>query len=551
MPDQQTAPSAAQVVAAIDIGANAIRMALAEVFPDGRIEVLERLHRAARLGQDTFRRGRLGGESMRAALAVLRDFRQVVDLYQAQRIRAVATSAVREASNADTFLDRIFLSTGFHVDVIDTSEECRLTVSAVRQSLGSRLAPPEQSPKTTLKMEPKGTIPFSLQENWDSPGQTGDSPQVLALIADVGGGSTLLTLLENGQIDTSQSLRLGSIRLQEMFSISEESPERSADLLRQHISTALDNVQMPVPLTAITTFVAVGGDARFAAREIGRSAESADLAIVQSADFDAFVDRCERCTAEELSKRHGLPFAEVETVNPALLVLQILLHATRAEQMLVSQVSMRDGLLLELAREVTGREDEDLVQGVIHSALTLAEKYHADVNHAWNVAAVAVQFFDSLQADHGLNQRHRLLLRVAALLHEIGGYVSSRAHHKHSEYLIGNSEIFGLNRNEINIIAEVARYHRRSIPRAQHVNFMALRREDRVVVGKLAALLRVADALIRGHYRRAQEIRLDRRGDDLFVTLPGANRLLEQRALDAKDDLFEEIFGLKIRLEEE
>jgi exopolyphosphatase / guanosine-5'-triphosphate,3'-diphosphate pyrophosphatase len=544
MPDPKTTPPTVQIVAAIDIGANAIRMVLAEVFGDGRIEVLERLQRAARLGQDTFRRGRLGAESMRAALRVLRDFRQVVDLYKAQRIRAVATSAVREASNADTFLDRIFLSTGFHVDVIDTSEECRLTVSAVRQSLGPRLEPPKGT--TT---SPNGTASFSLHENWGSPQFV--APPVLTLIADVGGGSALLTLLENGEIAASQSLRLGSIRLQEMFSTSEESPQRSADLLRQHISTALDNLQMPVPLSEINTFVAVGGDARFAAREIGLIAESADLAIVQSADFDDFVDRCERCTPEDLSKRHGLPYAEAETLNPALLVLQILLHAARAGQMIVSQASMRDGLLLELAREVTGRDDEDLVRGIIHSTTSIAEKYHVDVNHAQNVAEVSVQMFDLLQSDHGLNKRHRLLLRVAALLHEVGGYVSNRAHHKHSEYLIGNSEIFGLNRNEINIVAQIARYHRRSIPRAQHPNYMALRREDRVVVGKMAALLRVADALIRGHYRRAQELRLDRHGDELLITLPGANRLLEERALAAKGDLFEEIFGLKIRLMEE
>jgi exopolyphosphatase/guanosine-5'-triphosphate,3'-diphosphate pyrophosphatase len=517
MPDQKVIPTAAQVVAAIDIGSNSIRMALAEVFGDGRIEVLERLQRAARLGQDTFRRGRLGGESMRAALNVLRDYRQVVDLYKAARIRAVATSAVREASNADTFLDRIFLGIGFHVDVIDTSEECRLTVSAVRQSIGP---------------------------HWG-----GD--RRLTLIADVGGGSTLLTLLENGEIAISQSLRLGSIRLQEMFSTSEESPQRSADLLRLHISNALDNLPMPVSLGEIKTFVAVGGDARFAAREIGVPTESLDLATVELPDFDAFVDRCERYTPEELSKRHGLPFAEAETLNPALLVLQILLHAARAERMLVSQVSMRDGLLLELAREVTGQEDEDLLQGIIRSATSIAEKYHADANHARNVAEVAVRLFDLLQADHALSKRHRLLLRVAALLHEVGGFVSNRSHHKHSEYLISNAEIFGLNRNEIHMVAEIARYHRRSIPRAQHPNFMALRREDRVVVGKLAALLRVADALIRGHYRRAQEIRLDRHGDELLVTLPGANRLLEERALAAKGDLFEEIFGMKIRLEEE
>jgi exopolyphosphatase/guanosine-5'-triphosphate,3'-diphosphate pyrophosphatase len=219
--------------------------------------------------------------------------------------------------------------------------------------------------------------------------------------------------------------------------------------------------------------------------------------------------------------------------------------------MIVSHASMRDGLLLELAREVTGQEDEALLLGVIHSATALAEKYHVDPNHAGNVAEVAVRLFDFLQSDHGLNKRCRLLLRVGAILHEVGGFVSSRSHHKHSEYLIANSEIFGLNRLEITLVAEIARYHRRSTPRSSHPIYMALPREQRVVVNKLAGILRVADALIRGNLRRAHEIRFERRGDDLIVSLPrGSDLLLEEHALSAKGDLFEEIFGMKIRLEE-
>ena len=157
---------------------------------------------------------------------------------------------------------------------------------------------------------------------------------------------------------------------------------------------------------------------------------------------------------------------------------------------------------------------------MIHSATAIAEKYHVDLDHADNVAEVAVRLFDLFQADHGLGPRHRLLLRVAALLHEVGGFVSSRAHHKHSEYLIANSEIFGLNRNEITLVSQIARYHRRSVPRSSHPTYMALPRESRVVVNKLAALLRVADALIRGHRRRASDIQFQRQGDELIVSLP-------------------------------
>jgi exopolyphosphatase/guanosine-5'-triphosphate,3'-diphosphate pyrophosphatase len=508
---------AAKTVAAIDIGSNSLRMVIAEVLPDGRIEGLERLQRAVRLGQDTFRRGRLGGQSMRASTAVLKDYRELLKLYQVERVRAVATSAVREASNADTFLDRVFMATGLHVEVIDTSEESRLTVSAVRQALAGM-----------------------LRENDER-----------TLIVDVGGGNTLLTMLQGDEILTSQSLRLGSIRLQEVLSTSEDPPQRSAELLRCHIANVISTMQGPLPLDDIGSFVAVGGDARFAAREIGKPTASEDLVSVDVGEFDHLVDRCECYTAEELSKRHGIPFAEAETLNPALLIYQILLHKTRHERMIVSQASMRDGLLLQLAREVTGQEDEALLAGVIHSATAIAQKYRVDMDHSRTVAELSVRLFDELQADHGLEPRYRLLLRVAALLHEVGGFVSNRSHHKHSEYLIANSEIFGLNRHEITLVAQIARYHRRSVPRASHPAYMALPRESRVVVNKLAALLRVADALSRSRARKTADFRIERQGDELILGVPGdTHLLLEQRSVAAKGDLFEDIYGMKVRVEQ-
>ncbi len=510
-------PAAARVVAAIDLGANSLRMAIAEVFADGRIEILERLQRAVRLGQDTFRRGRLGAGAMRAAVGILREYRRMLDLYKVKCVRAVATSAVRESSNADTFINRVFMATGLNIEVIATSEESRLTVSAVRRAVGDALGV--------------------------NRGQ--------ALVVDVGGGSTLLTLLGNGEIDTSVSLRLGSIRLQEMLFTSEEPPERSADLLRGHIATVFGSFQGSLPLEGIQSFVAVGGDARFASREIGRPTDSADLVVVDRSDLDKLVRRCERHTAEDLSKHYGLPYAEAETVVPALLVYQHLLHATGTKQMIVSRVTMRDGLLLELAQQVTGQEDKALAEGVLHSALAIAEKYRVNLPHAKNVAELSVRLFDELQQDHGLGPRYRLLLRVAGLLHEVGSFVSSQAHHKHTHYLIEHSEIFGLNRAEIELVAHIARYHRRSPPKPSHVEYMALPRESRIAVNKLAAILRVADALVRGRGRQLEHLRFEHGDDELFIYVPSLSEsMLEQRALAIKGDMFEEVYGMKLRLEE-
>ena len=504
-------------VAAIDVGSNSLRLVIAEVLADGRTDVLERLQRAVRLGQDTFRRGRLGGDTLRAALAILRDYKHLLDLYQVERVRAVATSAIREARNADTFLDRAFMTTGLNFEVIDTSEESRLTVSAVQQAVA-------------------GALDVARQE---------------ALIVDVGGGSTLLTLLENGEIATAQSLRLGSIRMLEMLTNSEDPPERTAELLRHHIASVIAAGMGSFPLNHVQSFVAVGGDARFAAREIGKTTTSKDLWVVARKDFDKLVERCERHTPEELSKQYGLPFAEAETVNPALLVYQRLLQMARAKQMIVSAVSMRDGLVLELARYVTGEEDTATLHGVIHSAMAIGEKYHVNPDHAQQVADLSVRLFDELRADHGLGPRYRLLIRVAGLLHEVGGFVSSRSHHKHSYYLIANSEIFGLNHTETEIVAQVARYYRRSGPKPSHIEYMSLPREVRVVINKLAAILRVADAIARGHVRNVDEIRFSRQDDDLIIYVPGVSDLiLEKRSIMIKGDMFDDIYGMRIRLEE-
>jgi len=214
-------------------------------------------------------------------------------------------------------------------------------------------------------------------------------------------------------------------------------------------------------------------------------------------------------------------------------------------------VSMRDGLLLELARSVTGQEDESLQIGVIHSAMAIAEKFRVDIEHAETVADMAMCLFDQLKEEHGLGSRHRLLLRVAGLVHEVGSVVSNRAHHKHSFYLISNSEVFGLTRDEIAVVAHIARYHRRSGPKPSHVEYMNLPRETRVVVNKLAAILRMADALASGHLRHSRDLRFEREQDELVLYVPGGiDLLLERRALATKGGMFEDIYGIKIRLEE-
>ena len=516
MDSPNTTAGTPKAVAVIDIGSNSVRMMVAQVFADGRVDVLERVQRAVRLGHDTFVSGRLSQPTMNAAISILRDCARILATYKVEQVRAVATSAVREASNADAFINRIAMATTLDVDVIDTAEEMRLTLSAVRKAVAE--------------------APAVMKDD--------------TLIVEVGGGSALLAAFHLGQLKESESYSLGSIRLQEALSTAQEPPERAVDLLRHEIANIVAAIRRSLHLAKVRAFIAIGGDARFAARRIGKPGPTPDLHTVDVKDFDALVIECSQFTADQLRKQYGLAFADAETLVPALLAYQALLHATRAARMTVCNVSMRDGLLMDLARVASGKSDPELAESVIQSARAVGEKYRYDSRHAEHVTYLAARLFDDLQRVHALTPRHRLLLQVAALLHEIGEFVSSRAHHKHSYYLISNAEIFGLRRDELLVVANVARYHRRGTPKPTHINYISMPREQRIVINKLAAILRLADALDVGHEQRI-DFSIERRPTELILSVRGPGDLaLERRAVDSKSDLFEEIYGMKVRLEE-
>lgn len=515
---QSNSADPARLVAVIDIGANLVRMVIAEVLPDGSLEVLEQLKRAVRLGHDTFRRGRISTSSMRSAISILRDFRQKLDFYQVTHVRAVATSSVREARNVDMFLDRVTVATSIDVEVIDTAEESRLTVAPVCRAVQSIL----------------------------------DDPKSKTLIADVGGGSALLTVMYGPEIIASQSLPLGSIRLPEMLATVQESPEQAAEILKQRIQNVISNLDRTFPIDGVDTLIFAGGDARLAAKQVGKATTSPHLFSVKPGAFEKLVKACLPHTPEELASRYRIPFADAETLNPALLVYRCLLDQTGCDKLFVSRFSMRDGLLLDLSQRALGLDDPSLTQGAVHAAISLAMKYQVDLESAQNLAQLACGLFDELLHEHRLDPRNRLLLHVAALLQGVGHFISTRSHHKHSHYIISNSEIFGLSRDELTIVAHVARYHRRSAPKSSHAEYMMLTRQRRMTISKLAAMLRVADALNKSHGLPADRVWYSRHSDELIVRVAGVSDLsIERRNINFKADLFQDMFGLRVRLEEE
>jgi len=500
------------------MGASAIRLVVAEGEPGQPIRILEEASRGVLLGKDTFTHGRLEAATVEATLKALEGFRRIMDTYGVVRYRAVATSAIREAQNRETFLDRVRLRTGIDVEVIDGSEENRLTYMAVHDKL-------------------KDHEVFA----------TGD-----ALLVEVGGGSADISFLRKGQPIHSGTYALGSIRMRQNLAAWHASHEQRTRLLRRHIHNVVDDIRREMPLREARHFIAFGGDVRFAAaRILGDETPEGEVRVVAKEPFLAFCDEVTTNDVEDLVARYRLPQADAETLVPALMAYRELLVETAAESITIPDASLRSGLLLDIARTEAGYGIEDFSRQVLASAQALGEKYRYDATHARNVAHLATRLFDELRVEHGLSGRDRLLLEVAALLHDVGIYVSLRGHHKHSQYLLSVSEIFGLSRDDMAVVSNVARYHRRATPQKSHLPYTALDSDTRVAVNKLAAILRLANALDADHLQKVKDLKVVPEEGAWALEVEGAGDLtMERLAASSRADFFVEVFGRRVTFRE-
>ena len=500
-----------RVVAAIDIGSNSLRLLIAEARPRARLRELDRLVVPIMIGRDTFTSGRISNSTLREVQTVLKGFARKMKEYGVSSYRAIATSAVREALNRDTFLDSLQTASGLSIQVVEAIEETRLVHQVVARSLGPALK---------------------------KPGKT------LMLLA-LGAGSAEITVFKDGSLISTETGRIGTLRLVQTLA-----SDASDRLLYQRLSAFVINVATTLErvhdIPRIDTLVTVNTELHELLDKASfRGVRRSDGLIRLSAPtFRSIARRVQSTPVERRVSRWHLGYDAAETLTPALIVVQSFLDTTSAREILVPHVSVLDSLLLDVLSTAPSFEDE-----IVASALSIGRKYRFDEAHSLHVARLSLMLFDQLQSFCSLKPEYRLLLRISAVLHDIGIFVSSRSHHKHSEYLILQSEILGVSAEDLQIIAQVARYHRRATPRETHFAYWALPQPSRVAVSKIAAILRLADALDRNHSQEIVSVRALPADDELTLEVKSRGDLLvDEWALEAKADLFREVFGLPVTL---
>lgn len=498
--------------AAIDIGSNSVRMLAADVV-SGNITTLAEERQVTRLGESVFGTGRISESALASVCETLARMAADYQRLHVSAVRVVATSAVRDASNQDEFLERTSAAVGTNVEIISGAEEARL-------------------------------IHAGVVARWPRPNE-------IALLIDVGGGSAELIVSRNGKLTDAVSRPLGALRLTQMFLRSD--PPKPEEL--QRMFGFIDDRLLPFlkqhagePFNRAIVTSATASAMVSSANDIPRARrEDADRLPAKLSQVRELFRRISRLDLSERRKVTGIGPRRAEIVVAGTAVFLRAMELFNLPAVHYCNAGVREGIVVDLATRGSGL-------GVAHlqpeqRALMdfMAAKYQVRPGHAKHVSAICSKLFADLNLLHRLPADEGGLIESAGYLHDIGHFVSNTGHHKHSAYLISNSDMPGYTDRERLTLAALCRFHRKSLPQPRHLEFQALDSDSKRAVSRLTPLLRLADALDRSHAQKVTDVQAALVNGGVAVTVGSeADIGLELWAANQLGPIFREIYGVDL-----
>jgi exopolyphosphatase / guanosine-5'-triphosphate,3'-diphosphate pyrophosphatase len=506
-------------IAAIDLGSNSFHMVLVETLRGGAFRVIGTEKEMVRLGARTLSKGKLPASAMSRGLEALRKYKRMASSAGTEKILAVATSAIREATNGEDFLDRAGQELGIWPRTIPGDEEARLIYLAVLHS---------------IHLEGRR-----------------------ALVIDIGGGSVELAIGGGQGMEYGVCEKLGTLRTSEEFVKSDPLSEKDEARLVKHVEKTLAPHRARLRASGFECAVGTSGTilavGALALRRAGQPVPEPLHHVAVSAEQIRATRKW--LVASDLKTRlktDGLDEARADIIVPGAVVLDTILSELGVRELMLCHWALREGIILDYMnghrRSLARAEAYPDVRR--RSVVSLAERSQWHEKHARKVAELSLALFDATSRWHGLGEGDRALLEYAALLHDIGHHIAYTNHHKHTYYLVKNGELRGFTPQEVEVIATIARYHRRGRPRRKHPEFGALPREDRRKIQILAGHLRLADALDRSHRQIVRSLHVSARRDRLRLRLDvTADPSLEVWAVPRRAELLERVLGVEIKVE--
>lgn len=496
--------------ASIDVGSNASRLLIVQADAPGKHTTVHQSRMPVRLGHSVFLTGRLDPDSVDELVRAMRTFKGTLDEHDVAAYRAVVTASARDAENASEMLRRVS-DAGIDLEAIDGTEEARLVKLAVEQKVPLR--------------------------------------DKRALLCDLGGGSLELSEVNHDEVRFSTSLQIGTVRLLESF-LDEGKPVTKAQerLLHEYLERMLQPVRESFLRRAYDVVAGTGGNFDTIAELC--PVPGASLPTIDVRKARTLLAKMAKTKASERRKEYGLRPDRADVIVPALYVLLAVADLARTDAIVAPGVGLKEGIVEELVDKHFRVWDYKLDESqAARAAVQLGRRYHFDEPHATQVDRLAAQLFDRLRALHKLEDHDRVLLRVAALLHDIGDFVHFAAHHKHTQYIVEHSDLMGLSPEHRVVVGCIARYHRRAPPSTKHASFGRLEPDDRRRVRKLSSILRLADALDRGHRSKVHQLEVDIAASEVVIRATGREDLsLEAWTAARKAAMFEATFRKKVRI---
>jgi exopolyphosphatase / guanosine-5'-triphosphate,3'-diphosphate pyrophosphatase len=510
-----------KILAAIDIGTNSFHLIVAKVDDNGIIKVLTRDKETVRLGKSSTDMKYISEEAMQRGLSTLKRFKLICDSYKAE-IRAVATSATREALNKNEFITKVFQETGMQIEVVSGFEEARLIYSGVLQAL----------PVFKEKI----------------------------LLIDIGGGSTEFLAGEKGKVLYANSIKIGAVRLTEKYFPDGKFKKENIESARLYVKSMINHIVRDLKEYKFVSVIGTSGTITnigmmINAEENGTAAENFTYNnfTYDAGSFSRISKKILRCEkVQELKEIKGLDSDRTDIISAGTVILEQIISELKIKTITLSNFALREGIIFDtISKEHSTLLKEDPEDIRYRSIISLAENCRYDKAHSEQVLKLSLRIFEQAKDSLNLSRKDEEYLEAAAILHDIGHNLSHAQHHKHSYYLIRNCELLGFNDEEIEIIANISRYHRKSHPKLKHENFSKLSSDNKERVKKLAGILRIADGFDRGHNSVIQDV-IVKPNDGTYefsvLTKDNQNSELEIWGADMRKTLFEEAFGTKVKI---
>ncbi|PIO48819.1 MAG: phosphatase [[Chlorobium] sp. 445] len=507
-------------LAAIDLGTNSFHMIIVELLPDMSFTMIDRAKEMIRIGAGSMMTKQLSAAAMAQGLDTLMRFRKLAEQrgVDVQHIVAFATSAIREAKNGEEFMEMIASRVGIRTRIISGEEEGRLIYLAIRRAIniGKRKA----------------------------------------LMIDVGGGSVEFMIGDAQNLYFVESKKLGVARLLERFVTTDPISDRELSALEGHLVEEIRPVAKAAKAIGFDFAIASSGTAENIAAMILLAERGQEFEALNGSSFSrrGFLKLYEKLLAIPSEARRqisGLDPQRAELIVPGMVLFDVMMRLFDLKEITISEYALREGIVLDyLSRHLAPISLTKEIEGPrLRSVLELARRCQWDESRSRHIAHLSLQLFDQLESLHELGKVERELLQYAAYLHNIGYFISPSAHHKHSQYIIQNAGLKGFSPEEIQIMANVARYHRKSPPKVEHVAFQSLSPRNKHVVRVLASLLRLANALDRGHRQNVKSVKAIIHPKKIELRLTAiSDPEIEIWAATQMSDMFEAVFSRKLVL---